>query len=754
MYPTVSFKRSLVYSAVLTALTVPFSKAVFAAESIDPTKNSAIKLIQVNDQTKDKNHATLTSNGQGGIVITTKDDSEIIQNVLTQYVNRGTSGGFTGNILDITVNNDDINSQNTFYLSQIGGSWLVMNVNGKNNTFTIVDLAGVGYDPDGTQPSGAVTINVAGDDNTIDISPTVLGNIAKTLHVDVASSDQASPYNNVNVIHLAYTDFSEITTKLVDASYSFIDVEQKDLYFTDAADTELLPNIVTIDVVNAIATRVEITQNGINNIANVDVKYDQNTINITQDSPSTLDNNVVNVNVSGLGNRVTTTQTVLYPAEDASTNDIDVDIVQGYNNIVTVTQNSYGRINPDSTADVDIHGSGNQATIDQSIDIGSFGTDFDWGASQDITLNVTGDDNIYSLKGFWHHRSEVALTGHGNTVTLSDTAHTTGTVGDIDITGHNNTLEVIGKQSSTNFFDKLYQSGDDSVNYSFTVFGNDNTTTFTTLGFVSLSSLIDGADNDVNLNINSWSHNDINSVLIGDDNALTFNIGANPNNTLYGHYGQSNVTSKIIGHRNDVTLSSTFLASDWVGPDKNNYDIDVSGNDNSLVVQDNRNGGSNLDVDVLGHANTIQIGSQETGLDTTKTFVYVAGEQNIVTLDAHVNDSYMHVEGTGNDVTMTGAAVADSHYRSFIRGIDNTVDIDVTGLTADAYVDVSGNNNVMSFHLGAGYIDYDLVGSGFEGSVKTFNSQAYYQTLSKLGTGTITMISDGGQVNISSNMGG
>ena len=753
MYPTISFKRSLVYTAVLTALTVPFANTVLAAESIDPTQNSAIKLIQVNDQTQDKNHATLTSEGQGGIVITTKDDSEIIQNVLTQYVNRGASGGFTGNILDITVNNDDINSQNTFYLSQIGGSWLVMNVNGKNNTFTIVDLAGVGYDPDSAQPNEAVTINVTGDDNEIDISPRVLGNIATRLHVDVADSEQAST-NNLNVIHLSYTDFSEITTKLVDASASFIDVQQQDLYNIDVADTELLPNIVTIDVVNAMATHVEITQNGINNIANVDVQYDRNIINVTQDSASTLDNNLVNVNVSGLGNRVTTTQTVLYPAEDASINQIDVDIVQGNNNIVSVTQNSYSLINPNSTADVDIQGSGNQATIDQSIDIGPLSTDFEWGARNDISLDISGDDNIYALKGFWHHRSEVALTGHSNRVALSDSSHTTGTVGDIDITGDNNTLDVVGKQSSTNFTDKTLSVGDDAVDYSFTVFGNDNTTTFTTLGFVSLSSLIDGSDNDVNLNINSASHNDINSILIGNANALTFNIGANPDNSLYGHYGQSDVTSKIIGDQNEVTLSSTFLASEWVYPSKNNYDIDVSGNLNRLVVQDNRNGGSNLDVDVLGHANTIQIGTLESGLDTSKTFVYVAGEQHSVTLNAHVYDSYMHVGGTNNDVTMTGVAAGDVYYQSFIRGIDNVVDIDVTGLSGDAYVWITGDNNVMSFDLGAGYIDYDLVGSGFEGSVKTFNSQAYYQTLSKLGTGSISMISDGGQVNISSNMGG
>ena len=753
MYHSSIFKHSLVYTAVLTALTVPFTKVVHAEGAIDPTQNSAIKLIQVNEQTKDKNYATLISEGQGGVVVTTKDDSEIIQNVLTQYLNRGAAGGYTGNILDISVNNDDINSQNTFYLSQIGGSWLVMNVNGKNNTFTVVDLAGLGYDPDGVLPSGASVINVTGDDNTIDISPTILGNIATKLQVDASSINQSGSGNDLNIIHLAYSDFSEITTKLVDASFSYIHVEQQDIYNTDVADTELLPNIVTIDVVNAIATQVLIKQNGINNTANIDVEYDKNNINITQDNASTLDHNLVNVDVSGFGNRVTTSQKVLSAADDASTNQIDIEILQGIDNVVSVTQNSYGLINPNSTADVNIKGSGNQALIDQSIDLGPDSSEFEWGAGQAITLNIAGDDNNYSLMGFWHHRSEVTMTGQGNNVSLKDSMHTAGTVGNIDITGDDNTLDVVGSQSSTNFTDKIYQTGDDAVKYSFTVFGNDNTTTFATLGYVGLSSLIDGSNNDLNLNINSWSHNDINSLLIGDANALTFNIGANPDSSLYGHYGQSNVTSSVIGNHNDVILTSTFLANDWVGLNKNNYDIDVSGNLNSLQVQDNRNGGSNLDVDVLGNANTISIGSLETGLDTSDTFVYVSGDHHTVTLDAVVDESYMHVGGSGNEVTMSGAAAGDVYYRSFIRGIDNTIDIDVTGLTADAYVDVTGDDNVMSFQLGAGYISYDLVGSGFEGAVKTFNSKAYYQTLSKLGTGTISMISDGGQVSISSNMG-
>ncbi len=753
MYPTNTFKRSLVYSAVLTALSVPFTNVVHAEGAIDPTQNSSIKLIQVNDQTKDKNYATLTSEGQGGIVITTKDDSEIIQNVLTQYVNRGTAGGYTGNILDISVNNDDINSQNTFYLSQIGGSWLVMNVNGKNNTFTVVDLAGLGYDPDAVIPNGAAVINVNGDDNTIDVSPTVLGNIATKLQVDASNANQSSSGNDLNIIHLAYSDFSEITTKLVDASFSYIHVEQHDIYNTDVADTELLPNIVTIDVVNALDTGVSIKQNGINNIANIAVEYDKNNISITQDNASALDRNRVNVDVSGEGNLVTTNQMVLSPAAEDGTNQIDIDILQGVDNVVSVTQNSYGLINPNSTADVHITGSGNQALINQSIDLGPHSSEFEWGAGQAITLNITGNDNLYSLMGFWHHDSEVIMTGHGNNVSLVDSMHTAGTVGDIDITGHDNTLNVVGFQSSTNFIDKTYQTGDDAVKYSFTVFGNDNTTTFATLGSVGLSSLIDGSNNDLNLNINSWSHNDINSLLIGDANALIFNIGSNPDNTLYGHYGQAKVTSSVIGHQNDVILTSTFLADDWVSSNKNSYDIEVSGNLNSLNVQDNRNGGSDLDVDILGNDNTVSIGSLDSGLDTSDTFVYVSGEEHTVSLNAVVNKSYVYVGGTNNEVTMTGAAAGDVYYQSFIRGIDNTIDIDVTGLTADAYVDVTGDDNVMSFQLGAGYFEYNLDGSGFEGMVNTFNSQAYYQTLSKLGTGTISMISDGGQVSVSSNVG-
>jgi hypothetical protein len=742
------FKKNTLCIAVLSCLSASTVPSVSANEVSDPQTDSDVKLIQVNNQTKDKNIASLVSEGQGGIVLKGNGESSVVQQVLSNFVNRGNDTEYSGNILDITVNNDVLDSLNTFYVSQIGGSWLVMNVNGYDNTFTITDLAGTGYVPDSENMEGAVKIDVVGNNNTLSLTPSFLGNIAKQLQVDI-TNEASDVSNDFNVVHISYTEFSEITTNLVNASYSYIDIEQTDTYNNIADDVELTPNIVVIDIVDAVESRLMVEQNGMNNILNVDINNSANVVSVTQDSNSQFDENTTDININGMRNSVTTTQKMMTSStSDGAENSIDVDIVNGNGNQITIEQNSYAEINPVSTAQVTIDGNNNIANVEQSIEVDNV---FDWGASQDVTVDILGDDNEYSLKGFWHVMTNVNILGDENIIRVSDSSHTTGHVGDINFEGNKNSLVVNGNQSSSNFKDNVIGNGEEQLRYSFSIFGDGNESFINNNGFFMMSSLMEGDLNTLITNINSWSHNDIFNIIQGNANQLNISLGSS-DGSLYGLYGQSIVETQILGNENNVSLASSFSQNEFNNV-KNIYDTFVDGDNNNLVINDNRNGGSQLETVVLGSDNAVNIGGEK-GNIAENAFTYVSGTNNILSMDSLIYDSYMHVGGQDNIVTMTGVAgtYESSYYRSFIRGAENNISIDITGLDAHAYVDVTGDRNVMSFNLGAGFLDYDLVGSDFEGSVNTYEASSYYQTLTKMGTGIISMETDGGIVNICSNM--
>ena len=793
MYPTISFKRSLVYTAVLTALTVPFTKAVLAEEAVDPTKNSDIQLIQSNqsdveDRTKADNLAYIRSEGQGGVVLKGADASGIVQQIMPELVNRGEPSDYLSNVLDLTINNDNVNSQNTFYISQIGGSWLVMNVDGENNTVRIADLAGIGFEKanakdattdDAQAPVEATKINITGDHNDLTLTPNTVGNIARKMQVTMDEGQGLSQYN---VLNISYSDFSDIITKLKNASYSTIDVTQTD-FTGDVDEVSNHPNIVFIDVVDADNTTVVLNQTGLGNNATLNVTNDFNTINLTQNNQIGALSNQADINVDGYNNTVTAEQTVgQYAYLD---NKIDIDIINGDNNTISVIQDN-GNVDffEGTTATVHVSGSDNDIGITQTAN-------HSYSGQQQITLKIQGDENDFMINhGFEWLDLTASVKGDGNHLTLENISDKSWADiwGSLNVMGDYNDLSARFNSGYVSFaqFDILGGGntvvlgvGEGGMHYeNVTIDGVLNTLrmdVFRSYSHLENLSML-GEENQIHIhNINSNLR--LNTDILGNHNQFDLNIETFVDDYYWG--GDNRINTSIQGSLNavDVWIEQSDDVQDYYDQTINttvsglanrvrlhssmsnlntrsdlSYDLDLNGHHNVVLVDDHSANNVTLDFDVLGNDNRIEYTSDtEHSVDQTAN-IDVIGDHNRLLLNPSISNSTYTITGDDNYLSMTGHADELSSSIMSIHGNDNTIEMDVAGLDGAVNISFDGDNNVMGFTLGAGYLDYTLTGSDFIGAVKTVGS-AYYQQIERLGTGVINMETAAGVINIASNCG-
>jgi len=772
MYPTISFKRSLIYTAVLTAFTVPFSHAVFAEEAADPTQNSDIQLIQsnqsnVDDRNKADNLAYIRSQGQGGMVLKGADASGIVQQIMPGLVNRGNPSDYLSNVLDLTVNNDNVDSQNTFYISQIGGSWLVMNVDGENNTVRIADLAGIGFEKanaqdmttdDAQAPAQATNINITGDYNELTLTPNIIGNIARKMQVTM---DEGEGLNQYNVINISYSDFSDIVTKLSNASYSTIDVTQTD-FTGDVDDVSSNPNIVFIDVMDADNTKVVLNQTGLGNEARLNVTNDFNTINLTQNNQIGALSNRTDINVDGYKNTVTATQII--KSDQLNSQEIDIDVVNGENNTISVTQitnNDY--LFEKSIATVYVSGSDNVVDINQSQ------PENDYYYEQRNKIEIFGDDNEFTLGGGFNWNDLDSLVkGDLNIIDLQKDSSWGEIWGRIEVLGEQNRISANIEDGYVGFngtkLDGLGNVLDIKLDHSYLNLGGvslkGKRNIFALHSLYSSSEQyadVTGNNNRIlyksNLdskNSDFWyNHDYVTTVINGDLNVLDIEVNTRDSKDYYYDlYKRINTT--VDGSFNRVILSLESTASDTYYQDI--YNTKIVGKYNSLIVNNYSMSNVDFDFNISGRENSIVYTSDTDHSVAQIADIDVIGDHNRLLFNPSISNSTYSVIGDDNYLSMTGHADELSSSIMSISGNDNTIDMDVAGLNGAVNINFTGDNNVMDFVLWAGDLDYTLTGSDFIGAVKTVGS-AYYQQIERLGTGSINMQTAAGVVNISSNCG-
>ena len=791
MYPKISFKRSLVYTSVLTALTVTFTSSVYADGTVDPTKNSDIQLIQSNqsnaaDRNKADNLAYINSQGQGGVVLKGADASGIVQQIMPDLVNRGNATEFLSNVLDLTVNNDNVNSQNTFYISQIGGSWLVMNVDGENNMVKIADLAGIGFENANAQnasednaPAEATKINIAGDHNDLTLTPSTVGNIARKMQIIM---DKGQGLNQYNVINISYSDFSDIIANLSNASHSTIDVTQSD--FSGAVeDVSVNPNIVFIDVVDADNTTVVLNQIGLGNTTSLNIANDFNTVNLSQDNQTGQVSNQADINVDGYNNTITAEQSLSQTAYLG--NKLDIDVVNGDNNTISVMQgNRDGDVYENTNASVYVSGSDNKIDISQSTN------DF-YGGIQQISLSVQGDNNAFMMSsGFDWIDLTANIDGYGNSLFLDNVVENawgdlygfleiTGIDNDVharlnngyisfdrfEIFGTNNEIQL-GNYESGMRFENFWIEGmantfimDTSLSYSTlestSVLGEANRIDIHNQNSsLRLNTDVLGRDNQFNLSISSvsddyyhWGDNLIDTSIHGSLNRVDVRIEPLFDIKDYDYYRQT-INTSVDGLANLVSLRSHVISNS----SELAYDLNVDGHHNRVIVDNYSMKNVDLNLDMIGNGNSIQFNSDIDHSVDQIADIDMTGDSNRLLLNPSISNSIYLIEGNNNFVSMEGHADELSASNMSLVGDDNLIEMDVAGLNGTVNINVLGDNNAMGFVLGAGNLEYSLTGSDFIGSVQT-QGAAYYQQIERLGTGFIEMRTDAGIVNIASNCG-
>ncbi len=699
-----TFKKTLLHTSIITILAASLANVAHANETIDPEQNSSINLIQTNDSGSDDRHiADVHSKGDGGIILqglnTTSSDQSLVQIILSQYVNRGQKTDNYANILDINVNNQNVDSQNTFYLTQIGGSWLIMNVDGENNTVSISELAGKGFDLEDRDdlkdsPSDDITqLSINGNDNYLTLTPTMIGNIAKRLNVDLSQNDGTT---HANIINIAYSDFADVVVELVDANYSIIDIEQFKSEELNEEDNESLDNMVYLNIIEADGTITRIVQDGVNNQSNLSISGTNNEVTTSQKNDNLNSDNNFNARVSGDSNKIIINQHFDNIKNSKNEiNSIKIDLIDSNNSSIELTQIGTEKSNK-NTIDLTVSGSEHDINVSQSI-------------NNQLTASINGSSNTLTMQENSNTNVTATVDGRLNNITIDGLTWLELIT---EIRGEENNLSLLGVEQAD-------LHGEISVN------GKSN-----------------------NYSIELSQHIGVYDKINGNNNSMIYEISESPMTWIH-------TDNQINGNNNNILLDFNNESFNYMDIYQR---VSISGTGNDFKLSNGQNNKtspflfSEYNVEVEGDQNVIDL--QENNFDDGFNYSHIVidGNRNNLSLKPVLSTNYFSLIGDDNIVNLHGTALNDSSVELHLNGYLNTLDINVDGLYGDNIdLDIVGDNNTMNFNLSAGNISYELTGSNFIGTVNTYNNISYYQQIEKLGTGTIQMITDSGIVNVSSN---
>ena len=854
---------SLATVGLTAALFLGAAKSAVASDDIRLTQETPYADTDENFRASGKSNANLTVSGDGKVVLRSQAVNDSAKAVQSDDDSAG-----EGNTLILTVDTVGLanaaNTTNTIYLSQRGGSYFVLGINGTGNTVTMANLLG-----SGNVVGEAVAVTVFGNSNTIAVNPATLNNIVNSLSLDIGASGTLSSRNTV---YVDYSEMAKIAATLVSTTGYSLDIDQVDeanVYASDSVQNEL-----NVDIDGATSGSTVITQTGVENTATVNL-LGSNNVTIEQVNKEAGNQNVSFVKVDvGDGSATTIKQnagSVDANATQSASVEIDagtntVEITQDVVSAVVASGDSYTVKN---TAGFSLTGAGNTVNAGQKI-TGSDnitqsnvikGVDVEAAVASDALIaatnsavDITQDIGLGGqVKSAASNTLELSLSGESvdldvtqNIVTnnagavgtpVSNTAAITNTSSYADITL---TQTLTPAQAGTTAADINLKDGSlasTSVSYN----DIDATQINAKGGSMSLVLAVTGAGNDIDVTQNNSSatgidtDNSLNVTLNDDGATLSINALGSGTNTLTIS-GTGNVididnsaggalfdaisTTAVYGDSNTVTATdfddlkieigdgSTALSGNTVTTSGNAYikvlgsdgvstqntvnykdgygagvsklttpTVKVTGKSNQLYISDAKSadvalGKASVTV-VLGDSNKMR-GYNGNGSDVAEGghFILTDSALATITITGSSNSMYSSAAGATADDGLSGFASVDfdiigSSNRIHAWGdgaSTSTLDVDVNGSSnilainagndpdvGDFTLAVTGDGNDMGYDLRYGTLSHSIVGDSFVGTVEGFGSSYYYQKLTQLGLGTITLATNAGSMTITAN---
>lgn len=582
------------------------------------------------------------------IEVLDKSQLELKSNSVTAGSVQKTTNTAGDNELQLTVSDstlatdasesDKASAKNKVYLTQIGGSWLVLAINGATNTATIVDLAGNGSG-NGTN-ADTTTIDIVGSNNTLALSPDEISAIATLLDIDIGAATMLA---NDNDVTLNYSDFAKLVVNLESSNHQIVTVDQLSSNSgTTATATGSLFNELTINASNngSVNAYIDVNQTGAGNTATLTSNGEENDLTVNQTNNHVGNTVESTMDVAGYNNTATTTQTAIGDQSSSLTSTLTI---TADSNTVAITQSATnmdaaaaGQYN---TAGLSISANSNTITLDQVLGANT-------GAASNTLQSLTkaGDD--------------ASISGSNNKVTISQTA---GSVAESEAAGNTVALSLSGSNN----------------NLSATLPTALSTTSLTAQGIVITQNIAASATSSsagqnsatVDFNNNNGSLSIYQNIIDGDSaSSNTATI------TVNDATGSDTATGNFINLSQDNRSQSTVTANITINGDNNGLDVwqdlTAAGSFDNVLTINLTDSGAYLDVATSGAGNnslTIQgtdntIGLNADGLSVANanSTVNIFGNTNTLNASNFANlliDIGSTGDSTsGNTITTTGSA--------------------------------------------------------------------------------------------------
>ena len=634
---------------------------------------------------------------------------------------------------------DKASAKNKVYLTQIGGSWLLLAINGASNTATIVNLAGNGSG-DGTN-ADTTTVDIVGSNNTLALSPDQIGAIATVLDMDIGAATKLANNNNLT---LNYSDFAKLVVNLESSDYQLVTVDQLSSNLgTTATANDSLFNELTITASNngSVNAYIDVNQTGAGNTATLTSNGEENDLTVTQTNNHAGNTVVSTMDVAGYNNTATTTQTAVGDQSSSLTSTLTI---TADSNTVAVTQSATnmdpaaaGQYN---TAGLSISASSNTVTLGQVLGANT------GEASNTLQSLTKADGDDYA-----------SISGSNNKVTISQTAGSVAVGEDagntvaLSLAGSNNnesaTVPTVPSTSNltaagiviTQNIAASATSSSAGQNSATVDFNNDN-------GSLSIyQNILDGVSesrNTATITVNDETGSDTatgNFINLSQDNrsqsTVTANITINGDNNGLDVW-QDLTAAGSFDNNLTINLTDSGAYLDVATSGAGNNSLTIQGTDNTIGL--NADGlsvaNANSTVNIFGNTNTlnasnfanllIDIGS--TGNSTSGNTITTNGSANIGLTDSSINNVISFNNGyalaaplsaTNRNIALDGssnkvlasdgnsdARSRDTQFTATINGDSNTVANSagtdpLTALLLDnldsATLIVNGNSNVI-----------------------------------------------------------
>ena len=477
----------------------------------------------------------LNSAGTSGVV----QDSLIGQNTLDVTLSDTNQGGFGANLI---------------FVSQLGDVTQTLTIDGSGNTAILMDFGGTTTIND--------VISITGDNNTVDLKSTALGEAHTNLGVTLAG-------DNI-VLDVTIDDFAELVANLTGDGDNITVVQE---HVSTDVQTLGAPNVAYIDISGAVAGNllgnvVNILQTGVNNVLDFDLAGDGNNITVTQQNDAISTNNLtIDLNDDNA--------TLAINANGEGSNSF---IVSGTGNDLTVNSDTLatGFTSTDAEAYILVNGDANVVNAlnyaDVAVIIGEFinANNNDVTTTGDAIVYVDGDDSTVLFsngfeQGDYDNRAQIIVNSTQGSSTVDNnielynvnTALGTQTSFNAVVTGNGNTTGTGGLTVTNLDVFNLSITGDDnsvegyigiiggSVDIAIT--GDNNGLEFVELAGPSLSVIAIDLVGDGNLFSVAGDYADLNMHIRGTANSFDYILGNPLTHSLGGSDFIGSVTTSLDG---------------------------------------------------------------------------------------------------------------------------------------------------------------------------------------------------------------